>query len=147
MINLKDILKQAATDVGGFPSIFYGNDFETNSREADNAKYPMTQIVPPITGGADISQKTGRARYRWAVFVFFCDIQPENMDATGEQNDEIIRRMQHKAVDYVNVLNRSGQFDYIDKIEFKNLTFKYDSAVSGTIAMFNVKDKTGEIYC
>lgn len=147
MINLKDILKEKAVEVTGFNSVFYGSDFETNAQAADDAKYPMCQIVPPLVSGTDISPRTGRGRDRWTVFVFFCDKQPNDVDTTAEQNDVIIHNMRQQAISYVNLLNKDGRFSLITTVEFKHLFFKFDATVSGVLAMFTLKDTTGEIFC
>jgi len=153
-MELKDYLKQVAADleyptVAGkiFNSVFYGNDFETNAQSSDDAIYPLCQIVPPLSSGIDIHPLTTKNKDRWNVFVYFCDIQPENMDTTAEGNDDIIQRMRNAAKVYINKLNRSGFFDPITKAEFKHITFKFDATTAGVLMFFTLSERPGVIYC
>lgn len=159
-MELRQYLKQVASGLESpvepgkiFNSVFYGNDYEANAQAADEAAYPMVQIVPPLSSGVNISTVNGRQVDRWNIFIYFSDIQKNEdeqgggMDQTAEQNDVIIERMRQAAKLYVDALNKSRLFEQITKVDFKHVSFKFDATTTGVLAFFTLVEKPGVIYC
>lgn len=140
-------VEQTGEHVFNKHSVYYGNDFEANAQQTDDGFYPLCQIVPPLASSVTISPMNGKNKSSFSQFIFFCDIQPKNMDAIAIENDDIIQRMRAVAIQYINDLNKTGRYELITKVEFKHVTFKFDAAVSGVLAFFTLKDKQGLIYC
>ncbi len=157
-MDIKQVLEDFATNlkVDGatvFPSVFYGNDFETNARAADDATYPMCQIVPPLASGIDLNPKTGSQKDRFSVFIFFCDkhksgeADSTDIDSTAVQNDIVIKRMRAAVKQYVADINNSGQYEQITKVDLKHVFFKFDAVVAGLLAFFTLKELEPTKYC
>jgi len=141
---IKQTLQTLASQQSSIASFFYGTDYEANL-QADDAQFPMLHVQTIVNSGAELSATTGAARKTWPLFLFFC--QKGDIDMTTDQQESIAEQMKDLAIEYVARLNQTHQFDHVDKMQFKHLFYKFDSAVCGVLTMITLRDKSGYAVC
>ena len=141
---LKQTLQTIAAQQSGITSFFYGTDYEANL-QADDAQFPMLHVQTIVNSGAELSATTGAVRKTWPLFLFFC--QKADIDATTNQQESIAEQMKDLAIEYVARINQTKQFDQVNKIQFKHLYYKFDSAVCGVLTLITLRDKSGYAVC
>lgn len=141
---MKDFLQAIA---GGQPSIasfFYGTDYEANIN-SDDAVFPMLHVQTIVNSGAELSATTGGNRKTWPLFLFFCD--KGDIDMTTDQQEATAEQMKDLAIEFVARINKTGQYDHVDKVQFKHLFYKFDAAVCGVLTMITLRDKRPYSIC
>ena len=137
-MSIKTFLQNIAQQQSGIASFFYGTDYEANM-QADDAAFPMLHVQTIVNSGAELSATTGAARKTWPLFLFFC--QRTDLDLTTDQQEAIAEQMKDLAIAYVAAINQTRQYDQVNKIQFKHLSYKFDAAVCGVLTMITLRDK------
>ena len=143
MLNAKDELLTISASLTDIKSRFYGSNFEANLQ--DDTQFPLLHVQKITNSSLEQNITTGLWKRSWQIFLFIgdktdLDTTGVNLDTFEEQNAARMRRM-------VDLINKSGKFELISKVDMLHKDFKFDFNMSGVIGMFNLKERQGHLIC
>ncbi|MDX3913749.1 MAG: hypothetical protein QHC79_09435 [Pseudosphingobacterium sp.] len=116
------------------PAFYYMDVFEANAN--DNMAYPQVQMLEVESGEFYFHPTSSGVFDRPNMFIRFLD--KHDLDHTGVQRDAVIDEMKQLARMFVNMLNQSGNYDWIDRASYITVVNAYDTNVSGVEIRFKL---------
>lgn len=122
---------------------YYFADFAQANVEFDKIERPTILYVLPPGGKMNLHNDAFLDSPETQLW-FLC---PADFDFDGDENDCRVEAMKRLGMRFIDAINKSGEFEYIEEFEYKVAYDTFDMNLTGVCFMPNLKEKRGVLIC
>lgn len=135
-------IKDIVQNMGGVNYLFM--NWSQANEKIDHIDGPTVIYVLPPSGELDFNY-TSVKDYPMCQIAF---VASTDFDFEGEENDNIIEQMKRLCIRFINAVNESGMFEYIEgRLPYRVLYDYFDENVTGIVITPPLKEEEGVIVC
>lgn len=143
MTRVEEKIRKVVEFMGNLTYVF--ENMQGANLKLDSAPLPAFVNVMPLTGSIRITPLQVK-NYPKCSFWF---VDKVNLDADGEEVQDVVNRCMDYAYEFILTLNESQFFEPVEKmdVDYQVVTSDMDANVAGVVIELQLKERNGLILC